>query len=233
MPKNIINQGRVDDLLHITFATELPLSLYSHWDLYSSMMVNDYFSIKTKNWTQKGEINTRHLLTELGITLHETKQKFESLATDQRNNVVVTLEKEMDSSFATFFGTLGYCGKLSAYDVAQAVTLRMEMPKSETVMNRFRAGQKILESSITGNRLNRINLANTFTNICQRTLQVIWKTVAAAINQSEIIPNGPYYLYSCTRPIGGNFLAFGAQKCTAISRNIKIEPQTCKSLPLG
>lgn len=201
MPKNIVNQGKVDDLLHITFGRELPLALYSHWDLFSAMMVSEYFSIKTKNWTQKGDVNIRHLLAQLGITLHETKQKFEALPTEQRNLVVDVLEKEMDSSFATFFGTLGYCGKLSACDVARAVTLRLEMPKSETIMNRFRSGQSILRSSITGERQDRLNLNNTFTSICQRTLQVSWKTVAAAINQSEIIPNGPYYLFSCSRSI--------------------------------
>lgn len=72
-------------------------------------------------------------------------------------------------------------------------------------MNRFRSGQSILRSSITGERQDRLNLNNTFTSICQRTLQVSWKTVAAAINQSEIIPNGPYYLFSCSRSIGTDF----------------------------
>lgn len=172
MPRNIVNQGKVDDLLHITFSRELPLAIYSHWDLYSAMMVNEYFSIKTKNWTQKGDVNIRHLLAQLGITLAETTQKFEALQTEQRNLVVDVLEKEMDSSFATFFGTIGYSGKLSAYDVARAATVRLEMPKSETLMNRFRAGQQILHSTVVGDRIERHNLSATFSNVCQRTLQV-------------------------------------------------------------
>ncbi|CAL2037090.1 unnamed protein product [Caenorhabditis brenneri] len=205
-PRTIVNQGKIDDLLHITFGRELPLAIYSHWDLFSSMMVNEYFSIKTKNWTQKGDANTRHLLAQLGITLHETKQKFESLPTEQRALVVEVLEKEMDSAFATFFATLGYCGKLSACDVARAVSVRLEMPKSETLMNRFSNGQSILRSSITGERQDRLNLTHTFTSVCQRTLQVTWKSVSAAINQTEIIPNGSYYLFSCTRSIDEDML---------------------------
>ncbi|EFP09541.1 hypothetical protein CRE_25146 [Caenorhabditis remanei] len=201
LPKNIINQGKVDDLLHITFGRELPLAIYSHWDLYNSMWHNEYFSIKTKNWTQKGDTNIRHLLTQLGVTLHETTQKFESLSTEQRIHVVDLLEKEMDSAFATFFATLGYSGKLSACDVARAVTVRLEMPRSETLMDRYRAGQAILRSSITGERQERTNLTHTISSNCQRTLQVSWKSVSAAINMSEIIANGPYYLFSCTTSI--------------------------------
>ncbi|CAI2347981.1 unnamed protein product [Caenorhabditis sp. 36 PRJEB53466] len=201
LPRNIVNQGKVDDLLHISFGRELPLLLYSHWDLFNSMMFNEYFAIKTKNWTQKGDANIRHLLANLGITLAETKQKFEALPTEQRNLVVDVLEKEMSKSFASFFGTLGYSGKLSAYDVGYAVSVRLEIPKTEALMSRFNAGRTTLLQSTTGSRQERLNLSQTFTTICQRTLQVVWKTVAAAINQSEIIPNGPYYLFSCTRSI--------------------------------
>ncbi|PIC38450.1 hypothetical protein B9Z55_010461 [Caenorhabditis nigoni] len=206
MPRNIINQGRVDDLLHITFGRELPLAIYSHWDLYNSMTVNEYFSIKTKNWTQRGDANIRQLLTQLGITLHETKQKFESLPTEQRKLVVDVLEKEMDSSFATFFATLGYCGKLSACDVARAVTLKLEMPRHDSMLDRFQAGKMILQSSITGERQERLHLSHTLTSTCQRALQVSWKSVSAAINQSEIISNGPYYLFTCARAIDEDML---------------------------
>ncbi|CAB3401292.1 unnamed protein product [Caenorhabditis bovis] len=200
-PKTILNQGKVDDLLHISFAKELPIALYSHWDLYSAMMVDEYFSIKTKNWTQKGDINIRHLLANLGITLAETRQKFDALSTEQKNVVVEILEKEIDSSFATFYAHLGYCGKLNAVDVARAVAVRMEIPKAKNAMDRFMSGGMILRASISGSKQHRQNIIQTFETSCQRTLLVTWKTVAAALNQSEIIPNGPYYLFSCSRPI--------------------------------
>ena len=69
-------------------------------------------------------------------------------------------------------------------------------------MDRYRAGQAILRSSITGERQERTNLTHTISSNCQRTLQVSWKSVSAAINMSEIIANGPYYLFSCTTSIG-------------------------------
>ncbi|CAI5444247.1 unnamed protein product [Caenorhabditis angaria] len=187
-PRNIVNQGKQDDQLHISFGKD-------------AMMIDEYFSIKTKNWTQRGDVNIRHLLASLGITLAETRQKFEALSTEQRNVVTDILEKEIDSSFATFFAHLGYCAKLSAADLARGISVRMEMPKTKKSMDRFMCGTQLLRSSISGAKSHRFNIQQTFETVCQRTLLVSWKTMAAAINQSEIIPNGPYYLFSCTRPI--------------------------------
>ncbi|CAD6188133.1 unnamed protein product [Caenorhabditis auriculariae] len=204
-PRNIAT--KVDDSLRISFEKELPIALYAHWDLYSAMMVDEYFSIKTKNWTQKGDLNIRHLLASLGITLSETKQKFEALSTEQRKTLTAILEKEMSSAFATFFVHLGYSCKLNAADVARAVILRLEVPQSTKAMDRFVTGAMLVKASIAGTKQQRTHINYTFEKMYQRMLGVLWKSVASAINQSEILPTGPFYLYTCSRSLDEDLAA--------------------------
>lgn len=44
----------------------LPLAMYNRWNLYEAMKVDEYFACLTKNWSQRGEQNTKALLSKMG-----------------------------------------------------------------------------------------------------------------------------------------------------------------------
>uniref|UniRef100_A0A1I7XIL0 Guanylate cyclase domain-containing protein n=1 Tax=Heterorhabditis bacteriophora TaxID=37862 RepID=A0A1I7XIL0_HETBA len=141
---------KANDLLRVSFDKELPLAMYPHWSLYRAMMVNEHFACKTKNWTQKGDSDVKHLLANLGLTLNETKQKFEAMSSNRKKEVTDTLEKEMASSFASFIAHLGYCNRVNAADVARGVAARLETPRKQPLLERFESAQSVLLSFMDG-----------------------------------------------------------------------------------
>ncbi|PIO67080.1 hypothetical protein TELCIR_11182 [Teladorsagia circumcincta] len=88
------------------------------------MAVNEHFACKTRNWTQKGDSEVKHLLADLGLTLNETRQKFEAMNSTRRKEVIQTLEKEMAPSFASFIAHFGYSSRVCAADVARGLAAR-------------------------------------------------------------------------------------------------------------
>ncbi|PAV76308.1 hypothetical protein WR25_16955 isoform C [Diploscapter pachys] len=195
------NAAKSDDLLRISFGKELPLALYTHWNLYNAMAVNEYFACKTKNWTQKGEKNMKELLAKMGITLVETSRKFESIESKQKKELIEILDKEMGIGFASFTVHLGYSGQVNAADIARAAALRIESPHNVEPMDRFQAALRIIRAAISGPKDQQVILVDAFERSYQKMLKMIWHLVGTAINQSEIVSTGAFYLMSSQRAI--------------------------------
>ncbi|XGW17158.1 hypothetical protein V3C99_002065 [Haemonchus contortus] len=195
-PRN--SGAKADDLLRVSFEKELPLAMYSHWSLYRAMAVNEYFSCKTRNWTQKGDSEVKHLLANLGLTLNETRQKFEAMNSTRRKEVIQTLEKEMTPSFASFIAHFGYSSRVSAADVARGLAARLESPRRIPLVERFESARGILRCFMKCHQ-DYGPLVKCF-DLYKMGLESVWSLVAAAVNQQEILPIGPFFLHTSTNP---------------------------------
>uniref|UniRef100_A0A0K0CTP2 RGS domain-containing protein n=1 Tax=Angiostrongylus cantonensis TaxID=6313 RepID=A0A0K0CTP2_ANGCA len=212
-PRN--SNAKADDLLRVSFEKELPLAMYSHWSLYRAMVVSEYFACKTRNWTQKGDSDVKHLLANLGLTLHETRQKFEAMTSTRRKEVMQTLEKEMTPPFASFIAHFGYSNRVNAADVARGMAVRLESPRRIPLVDRFESARDILNCFMKSHQnfsplVKMVYNTNYFlmtspqlsSNLrFQIGLECIWTLVASAVNQQEVLPLGPFFLHSSTHPL--------------------------------
>ncbi|KAJ1366722.1 hypothetical protein KIN20_027475 [Parelaphostrongylus tenuis] len=196
-PRN--TNARADDLLRVSFEKELPLAMYSHWSLYRAMVVNEYFACKTRNWTQKGDSDVKHLLANLGLTLNETRQKFQAMTSTRRKEVTQTLEKEMTSSFTSFIAHFGYSNRVSAADVARGMAVRLESPRRVPLVDRFESARSILNCFLKSHQ-NFSPLVKCF-DIYKLGLECVWSLVASVVNQQEVLPLGPFFLHSSSYPL--------------------------------
>ncbi|CAJ0598921.1 unnamed protein product [Cylicocyclus nassatus] len=191
--------AKADDLLRVSFEKELPLAMYSHWSLYRAMSVNEHFACKTRNWTQRGDSDVKHLLANLGLTLNETQQKFEAMTSTRRKEVIQTLEKEMLPSFATFIAHFGFSDRICAADVARGLAARLETPKKVPLVERFESARGILRCFMKSGQ-DCVTLVKSF-DVYKIGLECVWALVATAVNQQEILPVGPFYLHSSTHSL--------------------------------
>ncbi|VDM61088.1 unnamed protein product [Angiostrongylus costaricensis] len=175
--------------------------MYSHWSLYRAMVVNEHFACKTRNWTQKGDSDVKHLLANLGLTLHETRQKFEAMTSTRRKEVMQTLEKEMTPPFASFIAHFGYSNRVSAADVARGMAVRLESPRRTPLVDRFESARDILNCFMKSHQ-NFSPLVKCF-DVYKIGLECVWTLVGSAVNQQEVLPLGPFFLHSSTHPLGG------------------------------
>ncbi|KJH50484.1 CDC45-like protein [Dictyocaulus viviparus] len=221
-PRNSV--AKADDLLRVSFEKELPLAMYSHWSLYRAMVVNEHFACKTRNWTQRGDSDVKHLLASLGLTLSETKQKFEAMTSTRRKEVVQTLEKEMTPPFASFIAHFGYSNRVSAADVARGLAIRLESPRHSPLVDRFESARIVLRCFMKSHQnytplvksfdVYKVELFSYETQTIsyyfqsvdtkvnfEAGLERVWSLVAAAVNQQEVLPLGPFFLHSSTYPL--------------------------------
>ncbi|WKX98841.1 hypothetical protein Q1695_014040 [Nippostrongylus brasiliensis] len=196
-PRNA--SAKADDLLRVSFEKELPLAMYSHWSLYRAMAVNEHFACKTRNWTQKGDSEVKHLLADLGLTLNESRQKFEAMTSTRRKEVIQTLEKEMTPSFASFIAHFGYSSRVNAADVARGLAVRLESPRRIPLSERFESARSILYCFMKSHQ-DYVPLVKCF-DLYKMGLESVWTLLAAAINQQEVLPIGPFFLHSSTAPL--------------------------------
>ncbi|KAL6727855.1 hypothetical protein Aduo_009695 [Ancylostoma duodenale] len=196
-PRN--SGAKADDLLRVSFEKELPLAMYSHWSLYRAMAVNEHFACKTRNWTQRGDSDVKHLLANLGLTLNETRQKFEAMNSTRRKEVIQTLEKEMTPSFASFIAHFGYSNRVCAADVARGLAARLESPRRIPLVERFESARGILRCFMKSHQ-DYGPLVKSFDKY-KVGLESVWALVAAAVNQQEVLPVGPFFLHSSTHSL--------------------------------
>ncbi|KAK5984439.1 Cell division control protein 45 [Trichostrongylus colubriformis] len=190
--------AKADDLLRVSFEKELPLAMYSHWSLYRAMAVNEHFACKTRNWTQKGDSEVKHLLADLGLTLNETRQKFEAMKSARRKEVMQTLEKEMTPSFASFIAHFGYSSRVCAADVARGLAARLESPRRIPLVERFESARGVLRCFMKSHQ-DYGPLVKCF-DLYKVGLESVWSLMASAVNQQEVLPIGPFFLYTATNP---------------------------------
>ncbi|GMR59000.1 hypothetical protein PMAYCL1PPCAC_29195 [Pristionchus mayeri] len=217
-------EARADDLLRIKFERELPLALYHHWSLFQAMKVDPLFACKTRNWSQRGEHEMKHLLANIGLTLNECRQKFTSMTLERRKEVIQLLEKAMDAKFASFFVHRGFSERVSACDVGRALSTWLGSARLDcsslspvdpsspfsyqippSLADRFEECRGILTSFITSS--TDMPLLHKMMSLSRSELEGIWQNVASAINQGEVLPNGRFYLFSTNKPRDSSLLS--------------------------
>uniref|UniRef100_F1KWB4 Cell division control protein 45 n=1 Tax=Ascaris suum TaxID=6253 RepID=F1KWB4_ASCSU len=197
-PKNI-SAMKGDDVLRISFDKELLLPMYAHWSLYKSMITDEHFVCRTQFWQQRGEAKMRSLLATLGLTLTECKQMYSALSHERRREVFDILQKEVNSSFASFTAVVGYCNKFNACDFARALCARLEVGQTddESPYERFSASMHILRKFLGavygGGDLMSLTKAIEFYKSC---LESIVAQIFMVVNQSIILSTGPFFLLS-------------------------------------
>ncbi|VDM29497.1 unnamed protein product [Toxocara canis] len=75
-------------------------------------MINDeYFFCRSQLWQQRGDAKMRSLLATLGLTLTECKQMYSALSQERKKEVFDILQKEINSSFASFTAIARGCNR--------------------------------------------------------------------------------------------------------------------------
>ncbi|CAJ0919979.1 unnamed protein product, partial [Mesorhabditis belari] len=190
---------RSDDLFRISFDKELTLAVYTSWSLYSAMRVNQFFACKTTNWSQTGEDNMKKLYARLGITLAEARQVFSSLSTERKKEIAMILNFETKEHFHTFTAHIGYSARVTAADTARIVALKLEAQRPGShLVDRFSAATGILKDMMSPGK--EIVLQKNI-EAYKLALELVYQYVATALNQSEIISMGQYYLYACSKVV--------------------------------
>uniref|UniRef100_A0A915BIJ7 Cell division control protein 45 n=1 Tax=Parascaris univalens TaxID=6257 RepID=A0A915BIJ7_PARUN len=197
-PKNI-SAMKGDDVLRISFDKELPLAMYAHWSLYKSMITDEHFVCRTQFWQQRGEARMRSLLSTLGLTLTECKQMYSALSYERKREVSDILQKEFNSSFASFTAVVGYCNKFNACDFARALCARLEvgLTGDESLHERFSASMHILRKFLGGvhGDGDLISLTKAI-ELYKSCLESTVAQVFMVVNQSIILSTGPFFLLS-------------------------------------
>lgn len=183
-----------DDILKISFDKELPLPMYSHWSLYKSMVNHEFFVCQTRYWQQRGDYQMRALLATLGLTLSECNQLYSAMSQERRAEVFQILQKKIDSNFASFTAVVGYCNRINASDFARVLSYRLEVGPSDesAVHSRFMTALNIIKKFFNV-RLDLVPLLKDIDayKVC---LEAVTSLVFASINQSHILPTGPFFL---------------------------------------
>ncbi|KHN82399.1 Cell division control protein 45 -like protein [Toxocara canis] len=195
-----------DDVLRISFDKELIIPMYAHWSLYKSMINDEYFFCRSQLWQQRGDAKMRSLLATLGLTLTECKQMYSALSQERKKEVFDILQKEINSSFASFTAIARGCNRFNACDFARALCVRLEVEQSngESVHDRFSASMHILRSFLDGSDdLTPLKKAIECYKSC---LESIVSQLFMVINQSVVLSSGPFFLLSLSQSEGTRLL---------------------------
>ncbi|CAJ0579723.1 unnamed protein product, partial [Mesorhabditis spiculigera] len=195
---------RADDLFRISFEKELPIPLYSHWSLHSAARVDETFACRTKNWTQKGESDTKFMYLQMSISIAETRQKFSTLKTDRRKEIVASIEKAMEYNFSTFIAHIGFSMKVLASDISRVLALKLEAKRpGSSLSERFTTARELLTGMVKpGEQIDLLKGIEAY----KVTLEKMYICLTEALTQSEVRPMGPYFLFICQRDIDESLL---------------------------
>uniref|UniRef100_A0A0N5AD41 Cell division control protein 45-like protein n=1 Tax=Syphacia muris TaxID=451379 RepID=A0A0N5AD41_9BILA len=190
---------KADGILKISFDKDdeyyrLPLPMYSHWSLYKSMVNHEYFVCESRYWQQRGDHDMRTLLANLGLTLSECNQLFSAMCQERRTEVFQILMQKIDYSFASFTAIIDYCKRINACDLARVLSHKLEigLNNESTIHERFMEGLNLLE------RFFRAHLG--FGPVLKGienykiSLEAVTSLVLVSINQSYILPCGPFFV---------------------------------------
>lgn len=237
---NRIENGAVNAVscIKISFERDLNLTLYRHWTLYESMIHSQYTACKFKIWTLKGESKMKQLLAEIGLPLHQCKQKFSSMELKFRNNVCTEMENmaekyDLDQIvYGSFLSQFGFRGKFCATDVVHSINAILEsIEKGKSPTDKF------LEALDALNR-GEVNEVKRGIELAKNRMIAIFNQIETFINMKLVI-NAGAFLYAivsdCTHdsryfshPCGLTMLAhFLLEAHVANSKNRRIP-----SLPL-
>lgn len=111
----------------LSFGRELNLAFLRHWTLLDSMRHSVHVACRFRMWTVKGQKKLHEFMAELGVPLHECRQKFASMDIEIRSSVKEWIFKLADKynldeiDFGCFTANLGYKHRFGAVDVVNAV----------------------------------------------------------------------------------------------------------------
>lgn len=131
------------DNLRIVSEDEPRLMLLREWSLYDSMLCSTYVATKLKTWSDRGLRNLKLHLANMGISLAECQQKFQYMTAETKKRLKQEFEKISskagltDLYYRSFQRRHGYGSKVSAADVAYAVTALLESGKGDEWENSF------------------------------------------------------------------------------------------------
>jgi len=168
-----------------------------HWTVHSSMCNDHHFICPSKLWTQKGEMNLKHILANLGLTQAECRQNFNSMSLERQKEIFDILHRHTNSTFATFKSHFGYSTNYNAADVARILALRLEsqmnVRASETMYDRFSSAHSILKNFMELGSRATPSLAQAVEKYKIALVDI--RTLAfIAVSQGHIISTARYYM---------------------------------------
>lgn len=127
--------GLTTQSLTVSHMRDLSLILYRHWSFFESLRHTILVSSKFKIWTPKGHNRLLEFLAELGVPLHQARQKFASMDVEFKKNIftwVIDLVEKygiQQIEIDNFMVEKGYKIRFTACDVARAIRALLESPE--------------------------------------------------------------------------------------------------------
>lgn len=221
------NQPVSDDVsincLKISQIDDLNMCLLRHWSILESIYHSIDLACLFKMWTNKGKKKLNEFLADLGLPLNECKQKYAFIDSSYKNDFKSVVGSEnikdkykYDESLiylSTFQASFGYCNKLSAFDMAYAVSALLENQLSVETTNKERSlSDKFLEAL---NCLNRENAKALGTGIelARSHMQMLFQQIQNFIDMNQVVASGPFLQVFLEESNQDNL--FFAQNCVA------------------
>ncbi|TKR64487.1 hypothetical protein L596_025010 [Steinernema carpocapsae] len=197
-PKNGL-EDRSGQLFRLKFAKELLLPFYSHWSLYESMQNNELFVNRNHLWSQKGRERMHLNLASLGLTLAETKQVYNLMDRERREEVFQILYEdqhtETQTDFSTFTAQFDYSKPFNAVDFARMLAVSLEYglrgPSNETPDERFNSSCAYLERFMNGRSAGEIDQVM---NVAKKELAATVDMAIQTVKQANVTPSGGFIL---------------------------------------
>jgi cell division control protein 45 len=197
---NASANGNNDDVsincLKISHVDDLNMILLRHWTILESIFHSIDLACLFKMWTNKGKKKLNEFLADLGLPLHECKQKYSYMDSSFKNDFksIVASENirekykydENQVFISTFIASFGYCNKLTALDMAHAVSALIENDDhSKTISDKF------IDAL---NCLNRENLKTLDASLemAKNHLKKIFQQIQNFIEMNQIVASGPF-----------------------------------------
>eukprot|EP01137_Pigoraptor_chileana_P006290 Opistho-2@50463 len=133
--KNVADDEGIEstsDALRIKFDQEFRFMLFRHWSLFDGMMHSSYVANTLGIWNEKGRKKLHSLFAMIGAPLAECHQNYRSMDIRLRRELpekIATFGPDYglkDLTFGSFFAQKGLKHKISASDVAYALTALLE-----------------------------------------------------------------------------------------------------------
>lgn len=180
------------DCLKINFENGLNLTLLRHWTLLDSIKHTPYTIMKFKLFSIKGERKVLDFLADLGIPLTESKQRFNYINTEIREEIPKAIEAKKDKYeiqdifFSTFSCQFGYQHKYCAADIARAVAATLEY--GDSTLDTKQAVYQALDL------LSRKNGPQMETGIlaAKNQVQAVVRMAQNILDSKQIVSVGPY-----------------------------------------
>lgn len=179
----------------ISYIEDLQLILYRHWSLYESLRHTINVCTHFKIWTPAGHNKLLEYLASLGIPLTQSKQRFQSMEKDFRQNLQTWMEEEevvgkyhLGSLVGhNFVASKGYKFKYSAMDVALGIRALVESPEPE------KSSREKFQTAIDALSWSQTDILESGLEIAKTQVIAILKQVHHIIDLNTVEKAGPFF----------------------------------------